>query len=215
MKLIGRVLSDYFLLRIIIKISGLNHQTVLVRSLLTTILYGILIPFAIINFSSISSYYYTNDCSKPKDQITEESEITSLVNEKKSISTINISKSFENISKDVPNELSPMKIYASLLFLFWLCFREYRKEWIEKYMRLATIHDEILPRVKNKAKISRLLNKEYLNFAEDCLIYRMNRDISFRYTFNSIIKEVRNNKSHISWDAYPLIYRYLEKNTCG
>ena len=109
---------------------------------------------------------------------------------------------------------------------FWAIHRTLSREYDAKYLRLAKIIDDILPRAALRDEKGLLprrarmyIEAEYLGFAEYCLLYRMHRHRSFcgifRNTFAVLLKlkEDKENYAKLILREHEVVSEYLGKVT--
>lgn len=122
--------------------------------------------------------------------------------------------------------INDIKYVAIVAATGWGIYKLLYDEFVSKYMRLATIHDRELEYVDLSvdlitgefSKLNEYIGIVYLNFAEDCLSYHLERNIAFRFTFGAImhglceLKIIKQSAYDDLLIPYPEIRRYLEKN---
>lgn len=100
-----------------------------------------------------------------------------------------------------------MAIFAQLFGTFWGVYTVFYKEFSEKYSHLNRLHDSL---VKDGIDIDSEYEVQWVNFAEDCLLYKMHFHESFYPTFRKIVvMHFFKDENDCLFDC-PRLYYYLQ-----
>ena len=98
-----------------------------------------------------------------------------------------------------------------ILGVYWGIFTSFRAEFADKYKRLAALIDNA-PCSECKNLREKYFDVFYLNFAEDCLHYHMEKEDAFKYIFDNtvaVLLEIKGQsnenfkKAMIPWELLP------------